>query len=93
MKMCRSVLVFVVMSLVAVFQPFARAQLASNAAAPGESQTQAQAPRQVAAVSSSIAASMHLELAYDRPTEREKLKTYAFDTFGPYAFLGSAFSP
>jgi hypothetical protein len=80
------------MSLVAVFQPFARAQVASNAAAPGESQTQAQAPRQVAAVSSSIAASMHLELAYHRPTEREKLKTYAFDTFGPYAFLGSAFS-
>ena len=92
MKICRAVLVLVAITLVAVFQPSAKAQLSSGSAAPGESQTQAQAPQQLAVVSSSIAASVHLELAYHRPTEREKLKTYAFDTFGPYAFLGSAFS-
>ena len=28
--------------------------------------------------------------AYRRPTEREKLRAYAFDTFGPYPFIGAA---
>jgi hypothetical protein len=92
MKICRAVLVLVAITLVAVFQPSAGAQLSSSSGTPSESRTPTQAPQQIAAVSSSVAASAHLELAYHRPTEREKLKTYTFDSFGPYAFLGSAFS-
>jgi hypothetical protein len=92
MKICRAVFVILAMLFAAVWQPSARAQLLSSSGTPSENQTPRQAPQQIAAVSSSIAASVRLELAYHRPTEREKLKTYAFDTFGPYAFLGSIFS-
>jgi hypothetical protein len=35
---------------------------------------------------------MDLDLKYHRPSERDKLRNYVFDSFGPYAFLGSAFS-
>src|SRR5271155_1419630 len=30
------------------------------------------------------------ELAYRRPTEKAKLHSYLFDTFGPYAIAGAA---
>ena len=29
---------------------------------------------------------------YHRPTEKQKLRTYAFDAFGPYVYAGAAFS-
>src|ERR1700722_7256022 len=29
---------------------------------------------------------------YRRPTEKEKLRNYAFDTVGPYPFIGAAFA-
>jgi hypothetical protein len=98
MKMCRAVLLIVALMFAAVFQPFAKAQSSSDSATPTQTQTPTQsptptpAPQQPAPLSSSRSATMHLDLGYHRPTEREKLKTYAFDTFGPYAFLGSAFS-
>jgi hypothetical protein len=31
-----------------------------------------------------------LDLAYRRPTEKAKLRSYVFDTFGPYAIAGAA---
>jgi hypothetical protein len=99
MKMCRPVFFIVGLMLAAVFQPLANAQ-SSDSATPNQTQTQSPpqtqsptpAPQQPAQLSSSRSATMHFDEAYHRPTEREKLKTYAFDTFGPYAFLGSAFS-
>ena len=30
--------------------------------------------------------------AYQRPSEKEKLRNYAFDAFGPYPFIGAAFA-
>jgi hypothetical protein len=35
---------------------------------------------------------LDLDLNYHRPSEREKVRNYAFDSFGPYAFIGPAFS-
>ncbi len=33
---------------------------------------------------------LQMELAYRRPTEKTKLRSYLFDTFGPYPILGAA---
>jgi hypothetical protein len=35
--------------------------------------------------------SSELALTYERPTQATKMKTYVFDAFGPYAFVGGAF--
>src|ERR1700685_1923869 len=91
MKICRSVCVTVAIALAAFLSPLAKAQLSSSSAAPSQSQAQTPASQQVV-VAPSSPVNAHLELFYHRPTEREKLKTYTFDTFGPYAILGSAFS-
>jgi hypothetical protein len=32
----------------------------------------------------------HLDLTYIRPTEKTKLRNYAFDVFGPYPIVGAA---
>src|SRR5271156_20515 len=96
MKMCRAVSWIVAIMLAAVFHPLANAQSASDSATPNQTQTQSQSqsptPQHPAQLFSSRSATMQFDLAYHRPTEREKLKTYAFDAVGPYAFLGSAFS-
>ena len=85
MKMGRAVLSFVAIVLFAVSQPSAGAQSSSGSGTPNQSQTQT--PPQTAPPSSS--GSANVVLPYHRPTEREKLKNYAFDSFGPYAILGS----
>ncbi len=85
MKMGRAVLSFVAIVLFAVSQPSAGAQSSSGSGTPNQSQTQT--PPQTAPPSSS--GSANVVLTYHRPTEREKLKNYAFDSFGPYAILGS----
>ena len=92
MKMCRAVFLIVAMTLAAVSQPVARAQSLSDSGGPNRNQPQRTTPmaQQAAPISTSSSANVQPELAYRRPTEREKLKTYAFDTFGPFAFLGSA---
>ena len=38
---------------------------------------------------SGITAPVNLDLNYVRPTERTKVKNYAFDAFGPYPFVGA----
>jgi hypothetical protein len=91
MKMCQAVCLVVAIVLVTALPPLAKAQVSSSSATPGESQPQTPASQQ-AFVSPSSPVNAHLEFVYHRPTEREKLKTYTFDTFGPYAILGSAFS-
>jgi hypothetical protein len=92
MKIYRLVFLMLALMFAAVFQSSANAQSSTDSTPPNQGQTQSPTPQQPAQLSSSRSATMHFDEAYHRPTEREKLKTYAFDTFGPYAFLGSAFS-
>jgi hypothetical protein len=64
----------------------------SDPSAPSQSQTKAVTTQRSSRPFSSRLASIDLDLNYQRPTEREKVRNYAFDSFGPYAFMGSAFS-
>jgi hypothetical protein len=86
MKMCRRVFLLVAIGSFAISQTSAWGQSSSGAGTPAQSQTQAP-PAQTAPPSSS--SSMSTTPTYHRPTEKEKLKNYAFDSFGPYAILGS----
>jgi len=92
MKMGRALfLIFAMMMLLAVSQPSATAQSSSGFGTPNPSQahTPAQAPQQIVAGSSSASAQGEFDLEYHRPSERQKLRNYGFDSFGPYAFMGS----
>src|SRR5580704_2528726 len=84
MTMCRAIFLVIALATFAVSQPSASAQSASGSSTPAQSQTPA--PAQAAPPSSS--SSTTVVLTYHRPTEKEKLKNYAFDSFGPYAILG-----
>jgi hypothetical protein len=87
MKMSRTVFLLVAFGLFAISQTSAWGQSSSGSSTPAQSQTQAP-PAQTAPPSSSN--SMSMTLTYHRPTQKERLKNYAFDAFGPYAFVGSA---
>jgi hypothetical protein len=86
MKMCRTVFLLVAIGLFAISQTSAWGQSSSGSGTPAQSQIQAP-PAQTAPPSAS--SSMSMTLTYHRPTEKEKLKNYAFDSFGPYAIAGS----
>jgi hypothetical protein len=88
MKMGRAVCLIVAMSWLTVSQPLAKAQSPDSSGTPNQSQ--ARTPQPTALPFSSGPAHLELDLAYRRPSEHEKLRNYAFDTFGPYAFMGSA---
>src|SRR6202161_1393702 len=83
--MCRALALFVAIAFFVVSQPMARAQSSSGSGTANQTQTQ---PGQTAPAYSS-SSSTTVVLTYRRPSEKEKLKNYAFDTFGPYAILGS----
>src|SRR5271163_1882815 len=84
MKMCRAVFLVVVITFFVISQPLAKAQSSSGSGTPAQSQTQTAPPP------ASSSSSLQLTLTYHRPSETEKLKNYAFDSFGPYAFFGAA---
>src|SRR6202050_5024594 len=86
MKMCRTVTLFVAIAIFVVSQPMARAQSSSGSGTANQTQTQ---PGQTAPAYSS-SNPPPVTYAYHKPTEKEKLKNYAFDTFGPYAIIGAA---
>jgi len=86
MRMCRTVFLLVGIGSFAISQTSAWGQSSSGSGTPAQSQTQAP-PVQTAPPSSS--SSLSTTPTYHRPTEKEKLKNYAFDSFGPYAILGS----
>jgi hypothetical protein len=92
MRTCRAVFLIVAMTLLSVDPPLAKGQSSSGSGAPNQSQSQAPTPQQVPPPFSSNSARQQFDLTYHRPSEREKLRNYSFDTFGPYAFLGSALS-
>jgi hypothetical protein len=65
---------------------------ASQSTSPDSQQTTApQQSSQPKMMSPHVANVMPGQL-YHRPTEKEKLRAYAFDTFGPYPFIGAAFA-
>jgi hypothetical protein len=74
------------------FPAVGKAQALSDSSAPSQSQTEAVTTPRRALPFSSRLASLDLDLNYHHPSEREKVRNYAFDSFGPYAFMGSAFS-
>src|SRR6202161_2638135 len=84
--MCRALALFVAIAFFVVSQPMARAQSSSGSGTANQTQTQ---PGQTAPAYSS-SNPPPVTYAYHKPTEKEKLKNYAFDTFGPYAIIGSA---
>jgi hypothetical protein len=92
MKMCRALCSIAALTLLAISQQFAKAQALSNSSAPSQSQTKATTTQRSVLPFSSRLASVDLDLNYHRPSEREKVRNYAFDSFGPYAFMGSAFT-
>jgi hypothetical protein len=83
MKMHRALCFIAALTLLAVSQPSANAQASSESSSSSKNLSEAITPKP---------AHMDLDLQYYRPTEREKLRNYAFDSFGPYAFAGSALS-
>ncbi len=85
---CRAVFLFATITLFAISQPLARAQSSSGSGT--TSQSPSQTPTQTAPPSSSSATNVQPGLTYQRPTNGEKLKNFAFDAFGPYALIGSA---
>jgi hypothetical protein len=80
------------LTLLAVSQPLARAQASSDSSTLSQNRFEAATPERSALPFPSKPEIMDLDLKYHRPSERDKLRNYAFDSFGPYAFLGSAFS-
>ncbi|HXN71655.1 MAG TPA: hypothetical protein VN861_03780 [Candidatus Acidoferrales bacterium] len=89
MKKCRGVFLFVAVTLFAVSQPLAKAQSSSGSGTQSQTPTQ-QTPTQTAPPSSSTSMSSNVQPGtYQRPTNGEKLKNFAFDAFGPYALIGS----
>jgi hypothetical protein len=78
-----------------IFSAPARAQSAAGAgASQGTSSQQQTTPAQSSdpKMMSPHVANVLPGQTYRRPTERQKLRAYAFDTFGPYPFLGAAFA-
>jgi len=90
MKMCRAGFLIVAIMLFLVNQPLAKAQSSSGSGTSTQSPSQTQTPPQTAPPSSSSSSNVQPGQTYHRPTEGEKLKNFAFDAFGPYAFIGSA---
>jgi hypothetical protein len=91
MKMCRAGFLIIAITLFMISQPLAKAQSPSGSGTPAQSQTQTPPP-QTAPPSSTSSSSTNVQpgQTYHKPTERERLRDFAFDAFGPYAFIGSA---
>jgi hypothetical protein len=91
MKMHRLLVCLAALAGFAMASSPARAQGAAGAGTSGQP---AQPPRQDSSSSSSSTATTQAEpaIAYHRPTERQKIRDFAFDAFGPYPFLAAAAS-
>lgn len=57
-----------------------------------QQQTTPPAPSSAPGIMSPHVARTQLGQAYQRPSEKEKLRNYAFDTVGPYPLIGAAFA-
>jgi hypothetical protein len=70
------------LTLLAIFQPLARAQSLKDSNSTSQAQTEATTAKGSGDIFSSRSASLDLDLHYHRPSEREKVHNYAFDSFG-----------
>src|ERR1700722_427522 len=89
MKMRRALCSIAALALLAVFPPLANAQTSSASSTSSESSS---SNKNLSDATTPKPADPDLEVKYYRPSEHDKLRNYAFDSFGPYAFLGSALS-
>jgi hypothetical protein len=80
MKRVSAASLFTLITALGAFAPVGRAQLIADAAS--SSSKTASAP--------SGTTRPQLNLTYVRPTERAKVRSYFFDTFGPYPIAGAA---
>ena len=91
MNMFRAVGLFVGVAIFAmfqIFQPLASAQ-SSMGSGTTNNQTQTQTQPGQTAPTYSSSNPQPSPYTYHRPSDKEKLKNYAFDTFGPYAIFGA----
>src|ERR1700678_1380846 len=93
MNICRALCCSIAtLTLLATPEPLALAQALSDSSTPSQSQTEAATAQGSTLPLPSRRASMDVDLKYHRPSEHEKVRNYAFDSFGPYAFMGAALS-
>jgi hypothetical protein len=92
MKMCRVLCSIAALTLLAISQPLAKAQASGDSSTSNQNQSKAAIPERGTLPFPSKPENIDFDRKYYRPSEHDKLRNYAFDTFGPYAFLGSAFS-
>jgi hypothetical protein len=80
MKTLRVGLLLIGFTMLGAVTPVTKAQTAVGAGTPSDNAL------------SPLLSSSHaeLDLVYQRPTEKEKLRNYFFDTFGPYPIVGAA---
>lgn len=97
MKMRLVLAILLVCSLITILSIPASAQSGAGAGAGASSSQQQTTPppqqqsSQPSMMSPHVAKTQPGQL-YERPTEKEKLRNYAFDAFGPYPILGAAFA-
>src|ERR1700683_3966574 len=92
MKMRLALAVSLICSCIVAWSVPANAQAGAGAGTSGQQQT-TPAPQQQSSqpkVMSPNVANVQPGEVYRRPTEKEKLRSWAFVSFGPYAFIGSA---
>jgi hypothetical protein len=92
MKMCLPLTVLPLCLCVAIFSAPASAQSAAGAGtSSSQQQTEAPPPQQPSqpGILSHRAAAVQPGQAYQRPSEKDKLRGYIFDSFGPYAFISA----
>src|ERR1700678_3250289 len=95
MKMRLALAVSLICSCIVAWSVPANAQAGAGAGTSGQQQT-TPAPQQQSSqpkVMSPNVANVQPGDVYHRPTEKEKLRSWAFVSFGPYAFIGSAGPP
>src|ERR1700685_4695023 len=95
MKMRLALAVSLICSCIVAWSVPANAQAGAGAGTTGQQQT-TPAPQQQSSqpkVMSPNVANVQPGEVYRRPTEKEKLRSWAFVSFGPYAFIGSPRPP
>jgi hypothetical protein len=90
-KMRRFLYLLLMMADLAAMTVVARAQAPAQAEALSETSSKTLSENRSETAGSTTAAPGNL-LMYTRPTEKTKLRYYAFDAFGPYPIVGAAFT-
>src|SRR6202522_2872311 len=92
MKMLGALCSMAALTLRAVAQPLAKAQASSDSSTSSQNRSEAATPERSALPFPSKPVMMDLDRKYYHPSEGDEFRRVLFRSFGPYAFLGSAFS-